>query len=90
MISLRSFRFQLLTAVNTAIALLLGAFLVVDYRTEIGRRIAEKHAALEAEVDTLLPASRREGDTAGQILEQYAGDRQATDDLTLLAVELAR
>ena len=41
MIGLRSFRFQLLTAVNAAIALLLGAFLAVDYRTEIARGIAE-------------------------------------------------
>ncbi len=56
MIRWRSFRFQLLTAVNTAIALLLGIFLLVDYRTEIGQQVAAKHQALHEEVETLLPA----------------------------------
>ena len=53
---MQSFRFQLLAAVNIAIAVLLGAFLVLDYRTEIAQRVSEKHSALQEEVDTLLPA----------------------------------
>ncbi len=56
MIRWHSFRFQLLTAVNTAIAFLLGIFLLIDYRTETAQQIAEKQGALQEEVDTLPPA----------------------------------
>lgn len=56
MIGLRSVRFQLLAAVNAAIALLLGIFVVLDYHREITERFAEKHVALDEEAKTLLPA----------------------------------
>ena len=52
MIRLRSVRFRLLAAVNAAIVLLLGAFLILDYRREIAERVAEKHVALEEEAKT--------------------------------------
>jgi len=69
MISLRSVRFRLLAAVNTAIILLLVVFLILDYRREIAERVAEKHVALEEETKTLLPAVIRnhaEGVPAGR------------------------
>ena len=74
MINLRSFRFQLLTAVNTAIGLSLGVFLVVDYRTEIARGIAEKHAALEEEVVTLLPAILQMQPLGAAAVQRYIDD----------------
>lgn len=69
MLNVRSVRFRLLAAVNSAIALLLGVFLVVDYRQEIAARVAEKHVALEQAAKTLLPAvirMRPDGEAAVQ------------------------
>jgi phosphoserine phosphatase RsbU/P len=74
MVRLRSFRFQLLTAVNAAIVFLLGVFLVIDYRTEIDRRVVEKHAALEEEVDTLLPAIRQMQPLGAAAVQRYIDD----------------
>ncbi len=74
MVRLRSFRFQLLTAVNAAIVVLMGVFLVIDYRTEIDRRVAEKHAALEEEVDTLLPAIRQLQPLGAAAVQRYIDD----------------
>jgi sigma-B regulation protein RsbU (phosphoserine phosphatase) len=56
---MRSVRFRLLVAVNAAIALLSGVYMVVDYRGEMAARIAEKHVALDEEAETLLPAVMR-------------------------------
>jgi len=59
MIRTRSVRFRLLAAVNAAIVLLIGIFVMLDYRREIAERVAEKHVALEEETKTLLPAVLR-------------------------------
>jgi len=56
MARLRSIRFRLLAAVNTAMALLFLVLLVVDYYRETAARVAETHIALEGEAKTLLPA----------------------------------
>ena len=82
MIRLRSIRFQLLAAINAAIALLFGLFLVLDYRREIDDRVAEKHVALEEETNTLLPAVTRlrpYGDDAVQrYIDAVCGRMQET------------
>jgi phosphoserine phosphatase RsbU/P len=59
MFGLRSFRFQLLLAVNGVLGMLLAVYLVVDYRQEIAERVVEKHVSLEEEAKTLLPAVTR-------------------------------
>ncbi len=74
MIRLRSVRFQILAAVNIAIALLLGIFLILDYRREIVERIAEKHVALEEETKTLLPAVVRIQPYGQQAVQDYIDD----------------
>lgn len=74
MISVRSVRFRLLAAVNTAIVLLLGVFLIVDYRQEIAARVAEKHVALEEETKTLLPAVSRMRPYGQAAVQRYIDD----------------
>lgn len=74
MIRVRSVRFRLLVAVNTAIVLLLGVFLIVDYRQEIAARVAEKHVALEEETKTLLPAVSRLRPYGRQAVQRYIDD----------------
>ncbi len=59
MAALRSIRFRLLAAVNTAMGLLFLVLLVVDYYRETAARVAETHTALEGEAKTLLPAVER-------------------------------
>jgi sigma-B regulation protein RsbU (phosphoserine phosphatase) len=49
-------RFQLLLAVNAAMAVLVAAFLVLDYRRELVGRLEQKQIALEEEAKTILPA----------------------------------
>ncbi len=74
MISVRSVRFRLLAAINTAIVLLLGVFLILDYRQEIAHRVAEKHVALEEETKTLLPAVLRMRPHGEQAVQRYIDD----------------
>lgn len=74
MISLRSARFRLLAAVNVALALLLGVFLVLGYRREIAERVAEKHVALEEEAKTLLPGVVRIRPYGVQAVQHYVDD----------------
>ena len=49
-------RFQLLVIVNSAMAILIAAFLFLDYRREINDSLAQKQVALQEEAKTLLPA----------------------------------
>jgi len=74
MIGVRSVRFRLLAAVNTAIALLLGVFLILDYQREIGEQVAEKHFALEEETKTLLPAVMRMRPYGEEAVQDYLDD----------------
>ena len=74
MLKLRSVRFRLLAAVNTAIVLLFGVFLILDYRQEIADRVAEKHISLEEETKTLLPAVLRMRSHGDQAVGQYIDD----------------
>ncbi|MHC4398946.1 MAG: PP2C family protein-serine/threonine phosphatase [Planctomycetota bacterium] len=74
MISVRSVRFRLLAAVNTAIVVLLGIFLVLDYRREIAERVAEKHVALAEEAKTLLPAVIRIRPYGEAAVQRYIDD----------------
>jgi len=74
MISVRSVRLRLLAAVNVAIVLLLGVFLILDYRQEIVERVAEKHIALEEETKTLLPAVLRMRPHGEQAVQRYIDD----------------
>jgi serine phosphatase RsbU (regulator of sigma subunit) len=74
MISVRSVRFRLLAAVNTAIVLLFGVFLVLDYRQETAERVADKHIALEEETKTLLPAVMRMRPYSKEAVQRYIDD----------------
>jgi serine phosphatase RsbU (regulator of sigma subunit) len=74
MIGVRSVRFRLLAAVNTALVLLLGAFLIVDYHREIAERVAEKHVALQEETKTLLPAVVRIRPRGEAAVQRYVDD----------------
>jgi len=74
MIHVRSVRFRLLAAINAAIVLLLGVFLVLDYRQEIAERVAEKHIALGEETKTLLPAVSRLQRHGGLAVQGYIDD----------------
>ena len=74
MMHIRSVRFRLLAAANTAIVLLLGVFLILDYRQEIVGRVAEKHTALEEETKTLLPAVLRIRLHGDQAVQRYIDD----------------
>lgn len=74
MIRLRSVRFRLLAAVNAAIVGLLGTFLVVDYRQEIGRRVAEQRLTLEEESKTLLPGLLRIRSYGQGAVQRYIDD----------------
>ena len=67
----RSIRFRLLAAVNATMALLLLAFLVVDYYREIADRVAQKHIALEEESRTLLPAIQRVRPQGTPAIQEY-------------------
>ncbi len=71
---LHSIRWRLLIAVNTAIGLPFLVFLAVDYRREMGARVAEKHIALEEEAKTLLPAVVRIRPQGLESLHQYIDD----------------
>lgn len=70
----RNIRFQLLIAVNTAMAILLLAFLILDYNREIADRVAEKCVALEEEAKTLLPAVARIRAGGIQAVQGYVDD----------------
>lgn len=74
---MRSFRFQLLIAVNSAMALLLAVFLSVDYQREIVNRVSDKHVSLVEEAQTLLPATshlRGEGlDSVQRYIDDVCG-----------------
>jgi serine phosphatase RsbU (regulator of sigma subunit) len=72
--STHSLRLRLLAAVNAAIVLLLGIFLIVDYRREIAQRVAEKHIALQEETKTLLPAVMRISPYGQQAVQRYIDD----------------
>lgn len=48
--------FQLLVTVNGAMAVLVAAFLVLDYRREFSGRLEQKRVALQEEAKTILPA----------------------------------
>lgn len=74
MIQVHSIRFRLLATVNAAIALLVGAFLTVDYHQEISRRVAEKHIALKDETKTLLPAVTRMRLHDEEAVQRYIDD----------------
>lgn len=52
-------RFRLLVTVNAAMAVLVIAFLILDYRRELTDRLAQKRVALEEEAKTILPAVLR-------------------------------
>jgi serine phosphatase RsbU (regulator of sigma subunit) len=52
-------RFQLLLAVNTAMAVVFTAFVVFDYQRELSERLAERHVHMEEEAKTLLQAILR-------------------------------
>jgi sigma-B regulation protein RsbU (phosphoserine phosphatase) len=71
MMSFRSVRFRLLVVVDSAIVLLLGVFLTLDYRSEIAERVAEKHIALEEETKTLLPAVLRIRSSGEEAVQRY-------------------
>ncbi len=65
----RTIRFQLLSAVNVTIAVLVTAFLVFDYRRELGERLDQKRNALDEEAKTLAPGIllvRQQGTNAVQ------------------------
>ena len=74
MISVRSVRYRLLLSVNSAIVLLLAAFLILDYRREIAERVAEKHVALEATAKTLLPAVTHMRTFGEEAVQRYIDD----------------
>jgi len=74
MIKVRSLRFQLLAAINAAIAVLLGVFVAVDYYRETAERIAEKHVSLEEETKTLLPAVTRLAPHGREAVQRYVDD----------------
>ncbi len=74
MISVRSVRFRLLAAVNTAIVLLLGIFLILDYRQETAERVADKHISLEEEAKTVLPAVKRMRPYSKEAVQRYIDD----------------
>lgn len=67
----RSIRFRLLAAVNATVALLLLAFLVVDYLREIADGVVRKHIALEEEARTLLPAIQRMRPQGTSAIQEY-------------------
>ena len=71
MTRLRGIRFRLLVAVNTAIALVLLVFLLVDYRREIAARVDQKHVALDEEAKTLLPAVWRLRPAGTAAVQEY-------------------
>ncbi len=68
---LRSIRFRLLAAVNVAMALLLLAFLAVDYHREIADRVVQTHLALEDEAKTLLPAISHLRSQGTRAIQEY-------------------
>ena len=70
----RTIRFQLLVAVNAAIAILFVVFLILDYRREITERVAEKHVALEEEAKTLLPAVSRIRPQGIRAVQEYVDE----------------
>ena len=74
MISTRSIRFRLLAAVNAAITLLFGIFLVLDYQRQIAEGVAEKHIVLEEETKTLLPAVIRLAPYGNEAIQRYIDD----------------
>ncbi len=74
MFSTHSIRFRLLAAVNAPIVILLGIFLSIDYRREIGDRVAEKHQALVDETKTLLPAVLRLRPYGEAAIGRYVND----------------
>lgn len=60
----KSIRFQLLATVNSTMAVLVIAFLMLDYQRELDNRLEQKQVALQEEAKTILPAVlhlRREG-----------------------------
>ena len=74
MVGPKTIRFQLLAAVNGALALLLVLFLILDYRREIADRVAEKHVALQEEAQTLLPGVLRLRPSGVERVQQYVDD----------------
>lgn len=70
-------RSRLLLTVNAAMAVLVAAFLVLDYRRELSDRLEQKQVALEEEAKTILPAVlhlRQEGaDAVQQYLDSVCG-----------------
>lgn len=55
----KTIRFQLIVAVNTAMALLFAVFLLMDYRRELAERLAERQMQMEEEATTLAEAVLR-------------------------------
>ena len=74
MVGPKTIRFQLLAAVNSALALLLVVFLILDYRREISDRVAQKHVALKEEAQTLLPGVLRLRPSGVVKVQQYVDD----------------
>lgn len=74
MVGPKTIRFQLLVAVNTAMALLLLVFLILDYRREITDRVAQKRVALQEEARTLLPGVVRLHPNGVEAVQQYVDD----------------
>ena len=71
---MQSFRFQLLIAVNGAMALLLAVFLSVDYQREIANRVSDKHVSLVEEAQILLAAASHLRDEGLHSVQEYIDD----------------
>lgn len=63
--------YQLLVIVNSAMAVLLVAFLVLDYRRELGDRLEQKRIALQEEAKTILPAVSRLRPGGADAIQEY-------------------
>lgn len=64
-------RFQLLVTVNGVMAVLVVAFLLMDYRRELSVRWEQKQVALQEEAKTLLPAVLQFRDAGDEAVQDY-------------------
>lgn len=64
-------RWQLLMTVNGVMAVLVVAFLLMDYRRELSDRWEQKQVALQEEAKTLLPAVLRLHDSGAEAVQEY-------------------
>ncbi len=67
-------RAQLLAAVNGAIIVFLAAYLAIDYHNQWDSRLEAKHAALQQEAETLMPALVMLGEQDLAIMQDHIDD----------------